>query len=954
MEINYNDIPDHLLDYISVTREEFDSFTPSVRLILIEHAQRQEPSQTFLPQQHDMNKLHAIMSSWTYYENYYKRQFSSYNYRDYICGIRSDTPFIITLENIYLIDDYIETMAADHRPSPEWRVYQITVSTPHAHLNASLGNVLSKMIRYTEIYDETMLEVYDISIRYTHTIHRHLIRSVHAGYGEGIPIPLDNNYWLIDLFRSQKNCILNCYLIWTWYTKHIIEELLLQKLPPHFKSIQASLSRRISGSISIDKLQHIQPHPHLLILSQDEIKNITPIDTIQQCIYYYINGHMYLLAHESFFGKALPLIRTKSRQPVVSKIRCKPIPTFTSASDINVMDIESYRECVKKDLYRHCPLMVGHIDSHHGYVVFKGDNCLLQYLQHLSQLLTDTDKNSIVVWAHNGGKYDFHLLLESALHICDSTKETPIDILDVSGRYIQLAIHLENNKTLYFRDSCALIPGSLNKIALEFGVEGKMPDIDIVHVSRDELLNDSLYERYNHQDCRVLRDVLCIYRQKGIDAFGVDPLNHPSASSYAKRIFYSRYYKPDLYPLYTLPRHVHNYIFKSYGGGRCEVFRRGRVQEKLHYYDINSSYPHAGTMPLPYGVPIYHDHLHYTLQIDIYLSRHPGFYCTKILKNGRGKPIHGVMHDGKYIFPRFDEHSPSVTLFSEEIRYGIACGYEYRLIDGYEFRLASWGSPFFSDMYHRKQNAKKICNKALEYIYKITVNSAYGFFGYNKYDRSVTRVYGEHMLKHAQCLEYSGLCSFHMYDKNIMAYETRDVLLNDVNIAVASAITSYGRIHLHKLVDKVEQCGGLVMYIDTDSLITDLRMEMYKTFSTLLGNGIGRLKNELNIHDFITEAVFVSCKLYGYKTQHGYVVSHAKGIKHNDNPEKLYDMMIDMLDTPQTFDVWSMITGRVKKTRGDLNVYDMTIAKELSGKYTKRLVLKNGKTIEHVYTISQK
>jgi hypothetical protein len=341
------------------------------------------------------------------------------------------------------------------------------------------------------------------------------------------------------------------------------------------------------------------------------------------------------------------------------------------------------------------------------------------------------------------------------------------------------------------------------------------------------------------------------------------------------------------------------------------------------------------------------------------------------------------MHEGKYIFPKFDSNSPSIVLFSEEIKYGLSLKWDYQLLQGYEFKLGRWGKDFFERMYEEKLKAKKDDNKALEYAYKITANSSYGFFGYDKYDRHVTKVYGKHMIEHVKCLEYNAKASFHEFDDEILVYENTNVLLEDVNIAVASAITSYGRIHLHKLMNAVEQNNGTVYYVDTDSLITDLKLEEIPSLKHLIGDKLGQLKSELKPDDVITKAVFVSCKLYGFETLKGKVEAHAKGVRNKELDvtvkkelelklkkeliskkeldlkvkkeldlivkKALFNDLVNMMSETVTFEVSSMFIGRTTKTKGDLNVYDKKVAKKLSGTYSKRIVLETGQTIELMY-----
>lgn len=457
---------------------------------------------------------------------------------------------------------------------------------------------------------------------------------------------------------------------------------------------------------------------------------------------------MYLLVHENHIDPAsMSEIKRQSMATTIGKIRTKkPVMPL---DDVHVMDIESYRNKQDDGSYHHEPLIVGHVGNGR-YAGFKGHDCLDRYFRWLR-----FQRTNMVVWAHNGGKYDFHVMAGAAIRYCDTSRDQPIELLDVDGRYIEVVVHFDTGCTIKFRDSFALIPASLAKIAREFGVTNKMDDLDIVNVSRDQLLSDPRYVAYNDVDCVALHEVLSKYRSKCMDQFGTDPLAHPSASSYAKRVFYSRYYDPCKYPFYVLPRRVHKYLENAYGGGRCEVFRRTVIKGPLYYYDINSSYPHAGTMMLPYDKPREYRDLRHVRpdQTEQFVTEHPGIYQVKVLANGRGQPLHGVMTAGKFVFPRFDHASPSIYVFSEELRYGLSFGYRYQLVDGFEFKMAPWGKNFFATMFGCKLQSEKDGNDALRWVYKIMANSGYGFFGYGKYDRQVTRVHGPNMKAHAESLQ---------------------------------------------------------------------------------------------------------------------------------------------------------------------------------------------------------
>jgi hypothetical protein len=78
------------------------------------------------------------------------------------------------------------------------------------------------------------------------------------------------------------------------------------------------------------------------------------------------------------------------------------------------------------------------------------------------------------------------------------------------------------------------------------------------------------------------------------------------------------------------------------------------------------------------------------------------------------------------------------------------------------------------------------------------------------------------------------------------------------NVAIASAITSYARIHMIILKIYLHSLGINIYYSDTDSLFTDKPIP-----SHLIGKDLGLLKDEMN-GMIIKEAYFLGIKQYGY------------------------------------------------------------------------------------------
>ena len=82
-----------------------------------------------------------------------------------------------------------------------------------------------------------------------------------------------------------------------------------------------------------------------------------------------------------------------------------------------------------------------------------------------------------------------------------------------------------------------------------------------------------------------------------------------------------------------------------------------------------------------------------------------------------------------------------MVLFSEELQVGIKSGmYEYEIKGGYTFQSAPWMKNFFEEAFDRKAQAKKPGNNALAQVWKIIINSGYGFWGLRVKDRDTVLI----------------------------------------------------------------------------------------------------------------------------------------------------------------------------------------------------------------------
>ena len=81
----------------------------------------------------------------------------------------------------------------------------------------------------------------------------------------------------------------------------------------------------------------------------------------------------------------------------------------------------------------------------------------------------------------------------------------------------------------------------------------------------------------------------------------------------------------------------------------------------------------------------------------------------------------------------------------------------------------------------------------------------------------------------------------------------KDLPIKDFNVGVASAISSYSRCRLWSLIDGIESKGKQVFMCDTDSVITDAKLNDYPDLMEEFmwdgcGDALGSLKNEADDH----------------------------------------------------------------------------------------------------------
>lgn len=393
------------------------------------------------------------------------------------------------------------------------------------------------------------------------------------------------------------------------------------------------------------------------------------------------------------------------------------------------------------------------------------------------------------VFAHFGGRFDFLFILEEAW---DDTNYVIHPIIPRGSGILCFDIErVSDGRKVTFRDSSALFPFALAKITKDFGVTHKKKSFD--YDSIDKVTPELL--EYLEYDLKGLYEAIeKFYSWDLIEKVG----GATTLASQSMRVL--RYFlKTDIY---GLSQRMDARIRPSYFGGRTEIFRPYYDGEKpLHCFDCNSLYP---TVMRAHEYPNEFENITYD-----YHEEKLGFYeCDVVVPPMKYPPLPvmgEVNGSRKLLFPT---GSFSGTYTTAEINYAIQLGCKFKFHRGYIFSSAGFLFRDFVDSLYeiRKRSAKDSVDNV---VTKLLLNSCYGRFGLSYNRENIVLDDGSAGLKPLREVTIRGR-------RMVLATKSVDVK-SFSNVAIASFVTSYARIHMHKIFSKL---GDDLYYSDTDSVFT--------------------------------------------------------------------------------------------------------------------------------------
>lgn len=430
------------------------------------------------------------------------------------------------------------------------------------------------------------------------------------------------------------------------------------------------------------------------------------------------------------------------------------------------------------------------------------------------------------IYAHNGGKFDFHYLLEdipgTALH----------DIKLIKSRIAVVRAGLAE-----FRDSWLLVPTALRAFA--------KVDIDY------RKLEKNVRDRHREEILRYLRsdtENLLAYIQAMIaeNGFGL---------TIAGRTFAQLKEKFDMKPPRTSERYDARFR-RFYFGGRVEFFKLGVLPGPWQMVDINSAYPRAMKEEHPFDP-------HFETRDRLPRRREELRACFALVDATSKGALPVRLESGGVEFP----HTRGKFFATG---WEIEAGRDLGLLEIHETRKVYYftGRKSFSryvDYYYRARlEAKARGDRTADLLNKLVLNSLYGRFALNPREFNDVKLFPTG--KSPDDKEGWEI-ALEMENGLSLWRRKHELRGNDFfNVATAASITGWVRAYMLRALHAVRE----PIYCDTDSIVCrDLG-------KLAIGGELGEWKVEAQD---APQMAIAGKKLYALKLADGKFKTAAKGVR---------------------------------------------------------------------------
>lgn len=500
------------------------------------------------------------------------------------------------------------------------------------------------------------------------------------------------------------------------------------------------------------------------------------------------------------------------------------------------------------------------------------DKMLFDFLERLA-VVVRKNPSMKTVYFHNLSRFDGILLLK---YFVNNSEKYTVKPLIRNNLIYEITVYRGKKLLYHLKDSLRMLPNSLDSLARhlcpQLGSKGIIQHNEIrvsnlLH-NREKILD------YMKQDIVLLGGVMLKAQDIYWRAFKVDIVTKLTLSSLALSIFRTHYYNQKNWNIHIPSKNEDTFIRRGYYGGHADAYIPKGYN--LHYYDVNSLYPFImKTYPMPGGKPVWHGHLEgQDLNnlfgfIEAYVECPP--HITRPFLPYKDKKKGTLLFaTGEFVG----------VYYSEELKYARDLGYKIIPLSGYLFEnnnSSPFGS-FVTDIFNRRQEAKRDGNDAMSYIYKILMNSLYGRFGispkyttteicdFEQYNHLVNK---PGFMRGEKINEYKYIATYWCDDTEDPT-GWRPPRISAVQLA--AAITACARIYMYKYISR-EDC----YYTDTDSVVLGSALPEEEISSTELG--------KFKLESLVSKGVFLAPKSYKLEIPDGYITKQKGATKDLVTPE---------------------------------------------------------------------
>ena len=629
---------------------------------------------------------------------------------------------------------------------------------------------------------------------------------------------------------------------------------------------------------------------------------------------------------ERSFGSEIYLIDSINNEILLYKnkdanknkgfIKKLDLNTKLSLNDLNkfiTFDFETIKVTKNNNSFENIPILLGYHDhynniSDHSFLFDRINDKNLDIVSNRKVLIKQffekflTSKyNGFKFYAHNLSRFDAIFMLMNLVKMKDkmSIKIEPLfrdgRLITITVKYGYRATSHSYRYSIEFRDSLLLLLCPLSDLIKYFV---KDPNLNIYKDNSKDIINGLIGNdakilinnlefrkkliKYCINDCKSLSIIINKFSLLIFDLFKLNIHDYPTISSLAFAIYRTHFLMSDnLIPKIT--GQIYKDIKKAYSGGHVDVYKL-YSNRPVHSYDAISLYPsEMFKMEFPAGKithfigNILSNRLNYSFEdllkmkafvkCDIYVDKsiNRPVYQTHIMFNGQ---IRAMCATGTFL--------NQWIYIPELLKYQLLTNNKIRIIEdsikeGYLFQSKPLFSKYVDTIFKLKNSVSK--SDPLYLIAKILLNSLYGRLGLKpelqKHD-FILNTNLESFVKGLNVIDIIKVSD--KYSLVITEKGIDDGLILNSSVAIAAAVTSYGRMYMAPMLldNKLD-----ILYTDTDSAKSTNKITELEKYQYLNHNGLGGLKFE----DTMIESIFLSPKLYGGINIDNDSITKVKGFK---------------------------------------------------------------------------